>query len=411
MSAVLVVYSFRTEPQQTLVGMWLFPLLTIAIGLCDWRAIVAASAPALALSVVLAFTASAGDLGLGANAQQLSLYTSMIVVELVVLVWIAEELRAAFERAAEAMMASSDNTTQVRMLLKQQEHRKLEDVARDQREKIELGRFVSHVTTIADGIKAASENLSGTTSDLTDASEETKRQAEFMAMTASDASTSVQTVASSTERMTAAIRKIADQASKAIDVAHMAANDAVGTETSVKLLAGAAAAIGEVVDLINSIAGQTNLLALNATIEAARAGEAGRGFAIVASEVKELAGQTASATEQISAKINEIQSATRDTVDAIGKIVGTVAEIKTISADISESIAEQAAVIDEITMNTEDAARGTDGVRDGMAEVSAATDKSDDVALNIKSITAELRTYAVSLAAQISDFRSKFDAA
>src|SRR5207253_413413 len=173
------------------------------------------------------------------------------------------------------------------------------------------------------------------------------------------ASTNVGTVAAATEELTASISNISQQVARSAEIAGKAAEEARRTNIVVEGLATGTQKIGEVVTLIQNIASQTNLLALNATIEAARAGEHGRGFAVVASEVKALANQTAKATEEISAQVQDIQNATSEAVNAIQAIGGTIAEIDEISNEISASVNQQGAATREIAGNVQQAANGT----------------------------------------------------
>jgi methyl-accepting chemotaxis protein len=204
--------------------------------------------------------------------------------------------------------------------------------------------------------------------------------------------------------MSASIREIAGQVAKSSEVANTAAGEASRTEADVKALSEAATKIGEVVDLINNIAGQTNLLALNATIEAARAGEAGRGFAVVASEVKQLAAQTARATEEIGSKINEIQSATNRTVGSIDKIVGTVAQIQQISTVIASAIEEQGAATGEISSNTQLAARGTEDVTNNINGVGRAAEMTGSASTQLMGLAGNLNTQAADLQKEVTEF-------
>ena len=169
-------------------------------------------------------------------------------------------------------------------------------------------------------------------------------------------------------------------------------------------LADAAQKIGEVVGLITDIAEQTNLLALNATIEAARAGEAGKGFAVVASEVKNLASQTAKATEEISAQIQGIQASTDESVTAIGAITQTIEQVDQIAAAISAAVEEQTAATQEIARNVEEASAGTNQVNSNISEVSAATQVTGDVAQTIQRESLSLSEDAEKLKSEIQRF-------
>jgi methyl-accepting chemotaxis protein len=176
-------------------------------------------------------------------------------------------------------------------------------------------------------------------------------------------------VASATEEMSSSVNEISRQVQDSARIAGEAVEQAQRTNDRVGELAKAAARIGDVVELINTIAGQTNLLALNATIEAARAGEAGRGFAVVASEVKALAEQTAKATGEISAQIGGIQTATQDSVSAIQEIGETIARMSEIASTIAAAVEEQGAATQEISRNVQQAAEGTQQVSSHIADV------------------------------------------
>jgi len=179
----------------------------------------------------------------------------------------------------------------------------------------------------------------------------------------------VQSVASATEELSTSVNEISRQVQESARIAGEAVDQARFTNERVSELSKAAGRIGDVVDLINTIAGQTNLLAHNATIEAARAGDAGRGFAVVASEVKALAEQTARATGEISQQISGIQAATADSVTAIGQISGTIEKLSEISSTIAAAVEEQGAATLEISRNVQQAAHGTHQVSSNIMDV------------------------------------------
>jgi methyl-accepting chemotaxis protein len=228
---------------------------------------------------------------------------------------------------------------------------------------------------------------------------------------AEEASANVQTVASAAEELSASIAEITRQVSEAARIAGRAVEEAKRTDGTVQSLAEGAKRIGDVVRLINDIAGQTNLLALNATIEAARAGEAGKGFAVVASEVKNLASQTAKATEEISAQIEGIQGATDQAVVAIKGIGAVIEEIDRIAAAIAAAVEEQGAATREIARNVQQAATGTSEVSARVADVGRAGQEAETQAAGVDEAARAVASSADGLRAEIDAFLGRIKAA
>ncbi|NYZ17174.1 HAMP domain-containing protein [Azospirillum sp. RWY-5-1] len=219
--------------------------------------------------------------------------------------------------------------------------------------------FETSVRGVVAKVSSAAGHMRDNSRQLTEMAEDGRSRAAMVMAAAEQTSANVQTVAASAEQMTSSIGEISRRVGEATDVAQRASSRAGETSRSIQVLAEQAKGIGDVVQLINSIASQTNLLALNATIEAARAGEAGKGFAVVAQEVKNLANQTAKATEEISAQIAGMQQATGGAVDAIGEIAAVVDQINEISTTIAAAVEEQDAATREIARNVQQAAVGT----------------------------------------------------
>jgi methyl-accepting chemotaxis protein len=252
-----------------------------------------------------------------------------------------------------------------------------EAASRDAEAKIERGRRVDGITRdfesmigeIVETVSSASTELEASAGTLTATADRARELTTTVAAASEEASTNVQSVASATEEMASSVNEISRQVQESARMAGAAVDQARSTTERVSELSKAAARIGDVVELINTIAGQTNLLALNATIEAARAGEAGRGFAVVASEVKALAEQTAKATGEIGQQISGIQAATQDSVGAIKEISGTIEKLSEISSTIAAAVEEQGAATQEISRNVQQAAQGTQQVSSNITDV------------------------------------------
>ncbi|MEH2588469.1 methyl-accepting chemotaxis protein [Bradyrhizobium sp. AZCC 1721] len=229
--------------------------------------------------------------------------------------------------------------------------------------------FEAAVGRIVEAVSSASSQLEVSAGTLTSTAERAQELATTVASASEEASTNVQSVASATEEMASSVTEISRQVQESARMANDAVEQARTTNDRVSELSKAATRIGDVVELINTIAGQTNLLALNATIEAARAGEAGRGFAVVASEVKALAEQTAKATGEIGQQITGIQAATQESVNAIQAISGTIEKLSEISSTIAAAVEEQGAATQEISRNVQQAAMGTQQVSSNITDV------------------------------------------
>jgi methyl-accepting chemotaxis protein len=253
------------------------------------------------------------------------------------------------------------------------------------------------VTDNSQALASASEELTAVSQQMSSNSEETATQSNVVASAAEQVSRNVATVATSAEEMSASVKEIAKNANEAAKVATEAVKVAGDTNKTVAKLGESSIEIGKVIKVITSIAQQTNLLALNATIEAARAGEAGKGFAVVANEVKELAKQTATATEDISQKIEAIQTDTKGAVSAIDQIGKVIGQINGISNTIASAVEEQSATTNEIARNATEAAKGSTEISKNIANVSLAARNTTEGANNTLSAASELSKLAAGL--------------
>ncbi|MBN4056329.1 hypothetical protein JYT20_01275 [Rhodothermus sp. AH-315-K08] len=248
-------------------------------------------------------------------------------------------------------------------------------------------------------LAAAAEEMSSASNQMGANAEETASQANVVSAAAEEVDKNIQTVATGAEEMASSIREVANNANEAARVAAAAVAAAERTTVTVAELGTSSIEIGNVIKVITSIAQQTNLLALNATIEAARAGEAGKGFAVVANEVKELAKQTAGATEDISQKVQSIQDDTQGAVSAIEEIRGIIAEINSYQETIAAAVEEQSATTDEIARNVNEAARGSaeiaqniTGVASAAASTTEGANESKKTSVSLADMASELQT-------------------
>jgi methyl-accepting chemotaxis protein len=248
-------------------------------------------------------------------------------------------------------------------------------------------------------------NLGAISGQISANADATSNQASGLAGTAGEVSGNVHTVAAGTEEMTASIREIASSSAEAVRVAASAVHEAVTARATVAKLGDSSIEIGNVVKAITSIAEQTNLLALNATIEAARAGEAGKGFAVVAEEVKQLAQETARATEDISHRVEAIQADTQEAVDAIARISQTIEDVNSYQTTIASAVEEQSATTSEISRSITEAAAGSSSIAASVDAVANAAHASTDSILAAEQAARELSGLSAELHQLVSRFR------
>jgi methyl-accepting chemotaxis protein len=313
---------------------------------------------------------------------------------------------------AEAVEIFKHNAVERRSLEAEQKEVETRAIARRKAEMEKMADdFEGAIGNIVETVSSASSQLEASATTLTSTAERAENLTTRVASASEQASTNVQSVASATEEMASSITEISRQVQESARMAGDAVGQARTTTERVSELSKAATRIGDVVELINTIAGQTNLLALNATIEAARAGEAGRGFAVVASEVKALAEQTAKATGEIGQQISGIQAATQESVNAIKEISGTIEKLSEISSTIAAAVEEQGAATQEISRNVQQAAQGTQQVSSNITDVQRGASETGSASTQVLSAAKSLSGDSGRLKAEVSRFLTSVRAA
>jgi len=312
---------------------------------------------------------------------------------------------------ARALCVFKDSMIEARRLEAREREERVQKEKRQQHVEGSVGKFNRAVGASLQALMEAATELRGASETVSSTALEANAQAAIVASASAQATENVRTVAAASQELSVSIEEIARQVTHASEMTGRSVDEAQRTDSSVRELVDATNYIGEAVQLISGIASQTNLLALNATIEAARAGEAGRGFSVVASEVKSLASQTAKATEEITSQIAAIQAATNNVVEAIKTIGGTIGQVNDISGSIASAMERQGTATQEIVRNTEEVALGTAQVSTNISGVSQGIAATETAASRVLAAADQLGEQTASLRAEIDHFLAEIQAA
>lgn len=399
------------RPWQIDMHMLFFAALAAVTILCDWRALLAAAGAAAVHHLVLNFALPAAVFPGGADFARVVFHAAVVIGQTALLVWLAKAITDALTDADSSLSeAEAANTQAAQLAEADQERQKKAEQA-----KIDIARianaFENAVGNVLNELQASAQELSDLASNLQSDAGATRNSAEAASAQARETSGHVEAVASAAQELSASIAEASRTLGEADTISGRAADEAGKAGSSMAELETAAREIEDIIEMVTSVAEQTNLLALNATIEAARAGEAGKGFAVVASEVKDLADQTGKATGEIRTKIDAMRKAADEASSGLRQISGTIGDVRTASSSARNAFSEQASATDEIARLAADAAGSTSRVDAEAAAVTGAAERTNSASERFSGAAEGLSAAAAKLAAELAKFRTDLEKA
>jgi methyl-accepting chemotaxis protein len=407
----LLVFAFNGHPWQVEMHFYYFAVLAMLSGFCDWRVLIAAAGLIAVhhagLNILLPDAIYSG----GTNYLRVAVHAVAVVIETAMLVFIGTTIRRTFAAVDEARRLAEHSANELEAFAGQQTLSLERTTQRAARTDALLERFKSEMADSIAVLHAAATTLQSNSTRLGVATTRASAQAVAATVTCEETSGKVGSAAHAGEELARTIAHVGENAAQSSRLAAEAVGEAERTSTTIDRMAAVAQEIGKVTELITAIAGQTNLLALNATIEAARAGEAGRGFAVVAQEVKALAAQTSNATQEISSKIDAMQSATGRTVTAIEGISATIRELDRFSSLIASAVEQQASAARQISGDVNAAAAGATQVSVTVGDIENIARETSIEVLQIGSAASQIANQTQMVRERVGAFANEIHAA
>ncbi|MBV9556698.1 MAG: hypothetical protein JO254_06430 [Pseudolabrys sp.] len=409
----LLVYTMQGHPWQIEMHFYYFAVLAMLSGLCGWRVLMLAAlliaAQHLLFNSLLTEALYAG----GTDYGRVIVHAIIVVIETAVLLIIGALIRGAFARIEDMRGSAERDAGELQRASYERERALANQTDRADQTRALLLRFEDEISASIEALHGSAVSLHDSANHLGASSAQASRQVGGVTATSKDTARKVESAAEAGSQLSRTINEVGESAARSSGLASSAVQEAARASATMSDMVAVTGEISKVTELITGIAAQTNLLALNATIEAARAGEAGRGFSVVAQEVKALASQTARATQEIAERIDAMKKASDRSVGAIDGVLARVRELENVANGIAAAVQEQVAATEEIAANVDAAAQGVGQVEQSMADIEALTaangqavERAGMVAKTVTQQTATIRDRVKAFTAEIERLRA-----